>query len=98
MTSHIRAGELHSVLERGITPSHVSIAVEDKSEDEHEEEKKSKEGLLEEQEDKERTGGEVYCIPLESIGLGGNLIGDAGVRSLAHGLLSNTSKWFTSVR
>lgn len=94
LTSHIRAGELHSVLERGITPSHVSIAVEDKSEGArgHEGEREGEEGVMEEQGDKERMDGEVYCIPLESIGLGGNLIGDAGVRGLAHGLLSNTSQ------
>ena len=38
-------------------------------------------------------GDSVYCIPLESVGLGGNQITCTGVASLADGLKSNTRKY-----
>ena len=91
LTSHIRAGKLRPMLELGITPSHVSIAVDSKSED----------GQHGEGGDTEKEGEgngegegqvEVYCVPLESLGLGGNLIGNSGAKSLAQGLVSNTSE------
>ena len=34
----------------------------------------------------------VYCIPLESVGLGGNQITSVGATALADGLKSNTSE------
>ena len=36
-------------------------------------------------------GDGVYCIPLESVGLGGNQITSVGAAALADGLKSNTS-------
>ena len=72
------------MLELGVTPSHLSMAVEEKGE-----------GEEEEREEEEGPGGEEgsYCVPLESLGLGGNQITDAGAKSLAAGLYSNTSEW-----
>ena len=74
------------MLELGVTPSHLSVAVEETGEGGEEEE----EGL----------GGEEgsYCVPLESLGLGGNQITDAGVKSLVAGLHSNTSEWVVAGR
>lgn len=43
----------------------------------------------EEEEDREK---ETVCVPLESLGLGGNKIGDIGAQYLASGLASNTSE------
>ena len=37
---------------------------------------------------------EVFCVPLESLGLGGNKIGDIGAQHLTAGLSSNTSQPF----
>ena len=42
-----------------------------------------------EEEDKER---DMFCVPLESLGLGGNKIGDIGAQHLASGLYSNNSE------
>ena len=63
------------MLELGVTPSHVSVAVDNQSDSEDGE-----------------GGEEVFCIPLESLGLGGNRIGDAGATCLADGLKTNTSE------
>ena len=35
---------------------------------------------------------EVFCVPLESLGLGGNKIGDIGAQHLTSGLFSNNSE------
>ena len=43
----------------------------------------------EEEEDREK---DMLCVPLESLGLGGNKIGDVGAQYLASGLTSNTSE------
>lgn len=43
----------------------------------------------EEEEDREM---DMWCVPLESLGLGGNKIGDVGAQYLASGLASNTSE------
>ena len=71
------------MLELGVTPSHVSLAVGEMGEKEEEREE-------EEEEEGEEEGS--YCIPLESLGLGGNQISDLGASSLADGLKSNTSE------
>ena len=42
--------------------------------------------------EKETEEEEVFCLPLESLGLGGNKIGDTGAQHLASGLTSNTSQ------
>ena len=34
----------------------------------------------------------MFCVPLESLGLGGNKISDMGAQHLASGLSSNNSK------
>ena len=47
------------------------------------------EGAEKETEEEEE---EVFCLPLESLGLGGNKIGDTGAQHLASGLTSNTSQ------
>ena len=71
------------MLELGVTPSHVSVAVEEMGGG------GEKEGRDEEEEEGEEE--EVtYCIPLESLGLGGNQISDLGASSLADGLKTNT--------
>ena len=46
------------------------------------------EGKGEEEEEEE----EVFCVPLESLGLGGNKMGDIGAQHLASGLSSNNSE------
>ena len=66
------------MLELGVTPSHVSVAVDNQSDSEGGEDGEG--------------GEEVFCIPLESLGLGGNRIGDAGATCLADGLKTNTSE------
>ena len=76
LTEQIRSGRLRPMLELGVTPSHVSIAVVDERDGEGGEERE----------------GEVYCIPLESLGLGGNQITDTGAKVLAESLTSNTSE------
>lgn len=73
------------MLELGVTPSHVSVAVEDKG---GEGEEGEREEAQEEEEEEENS----YCIPLESLGLGGNQITDLGAGSLADGLKSNRSE------
>ncbi len=87
LTEQIRSGGLRSMLELGVTPSHVSIAVDDSAGEGVL--VRNEEGGEEEEEEVEREG---YCIPLESLGLGGNQISDAGAASLAVGLAKNTSK------
>ena len=44
-----------------------------------------------EKEEEEGEGG-VFCLSLESLGLGGNKIGDIGAQHLASALTSNTSQ------
>ena len=61
LTEQIRHGRLIPMLELGVTPSHVSLAVGEMGEKEEEREKEEEEG--------EEEGS--YCIPLESLGLGG---------------------------
>ena len=67
------------MLELGVTPSHVSLAVDEMGE---------KEEGREEEEEEEGS----YCIPLESLELWGNQISDFGASSLADGLKTNTSE------
>ena len=71
------------MLELGVTPSHVSVAVEEMGGG------GEKEGREEEQEEEDEEEGS-YCISLESLGLGGNQISDLGASSLADGLKTNT--------
>ena len=59
----------------------TGLEIEERREEEEEEEEEEGEG--------ER---EVVCVPLESLGLGGNKIGDTGARHLAAGLATNTSE------
>ena len=65
------------MLELGVTPSHVSLAV-------------TEEVQGETTPPNEETGETIFCIPLESIGLGGNQITCAGATMLASGLKTNT--------
>ena len=93
LTEQIRAGGLRPVLELGVTPSHVSLAAESQE----------GEGPESEGDGPHSEAGEVptdntgiygdlvYCIPLESLGLGGNQITCSGATVLADGLKSNTS-------
>ena len=62
--------------------------------DEEEEEEEEEDGK---EEDGEETERRVFCIPLESLGLGGNKISDAGAVHLAEGLSSNTSESITNI-
>ena len=81
LSEQIRTGGLRPMLELGVTPSHVSIAVTEEGDQ-----------LL----NNEDNIGDTYCIPLESLGLGGNLISCTGATTLADGLKSNTRMltWF----
>ena len=71
------------MLKLGVTPSHVSVAVEETGGG------GEKEGREEEQKEEDEEEGS-YCILLESLGLGGNQISDLGASSLADGLKTNT--------
>ena len=62
--------------------------------DEEEEGNEEEDGKDEDGEEGER---KVFCIPLESLGLGGNKISDAGAVHLAEGLGSNTSEPITEI-
>ncbi len=66
------------MLELGVTPSHVSIAVGDDEVSDMNADSAEEEST--------------YCIPLESLGLGGNLITCTGATMLASGLKTNTSE------
>lgn len=48
-------------------------------------------------EEGEEEEGDMLCVPLESLGLGGNKIGDVGAQHLASGLASNTSEIYASL-
>ena len=63
------------MLELGVTPSHVSIAVPEEGDQPL---------------NNEDNIGDTYCIPLENLGLGGNHISCIGAATLADGLKSNT--------
>ena len=73
-----------------MTPSHVSLAVD--SLEEEGEGPGSEDGGEMVTDETGIHGDWVYCIPLESVGLGGNQITCTGVASLADGLKSNTRK------
>ena len=105
LTEQIRAGGLRPALELGVTPSHVSLAAAQSVQSVHSIQSSSlppgEEELGEGAELSEDGvegqfdgfhGDGVYCIPLESVGLGGNQITSAGAAALADGLKSNTSK------
>ena len=71
-----------------MTPSHVSLAAAQEEEGEWPE---SEDGETHTDiEDTGLLGDWVYCIPLESVGLGGNQITCTGATALADGLKSNT--------
>ena len=113
LTEQIRAGGLQPALELGVTPSHVSLAAAQSVQsiqsvqssslpgDLHLEEELG-EGVESSEDGVEGQlnglyGDGVYCIPLESVGLGGNQITSVGVAALADGLKSNTSKEYVSL-
>ena len=92
LTEQIRSGGLRPALELGVTPSHVSLAADSQGEEEEEEgegpDSEDGEGPVD---DYGYRGDWVYCISLESVGLGGNQITNSGAVALADGLKSNTS-------
>ena len=63
---------------------------DEEGEEEGEGEKLEEEGKEKEEEEEEEEG--MFCLPLESLGLGGNKIGDIGAQHLASALASNTSQ------
>ncbi len=79
LTEQVRSGRLLPMLELGVTPSHVSIAVADED---------ASETAAADSAEEENT----FCVPLESLGLGGNLITCAGAIMLASSLKTNTSR------
>ena len=85
-------GGLRPALELGVTPSHVSLAAG--SQEDEGEGPESEDGGEMVRDETGIYGDSVYCIPLESVGLGGNQITCTGVASLADGLKSNTRKYF----
>ncbi|CAI8037879.1 NLR family CARD domain-containing protein 3 [Geodia barretti] len=102
LKERIRGGGLRPILELGVTPSHISMllegggedveGVDGGDEDEEGEEEGEGEKLEEEgkEKEKEEEGEGMFCLPLESLGLGGNKIGDIGAQHLASALASNT--------
>lgn len=72
------------MLDLGVTPSQVSIQVSSNGVDEAD----GEEAGPEEGPGEDRT----YCIPLQSLGLGGNKITSQGAGYLADGLKTNTSE------
>lgn len=84
------------MLDLGVTPSHVSLQeglenVEENDGEEEEEQQAAGEGR------EAAASGRSYCIPLLSLGLGGNKITCLGAGSLADGLKSNTSELICSM-
>ena len=63
------------MLDLGVTPSQVSLHVEEDPDGDH------------------IDGSRTYCVPLQSLGLGGNRITCLGAGYLADGLKTNTSKF-----
>lgn len=96
LTEQIRHGKLRPILDLGVVPSQVSLVGGGGSESGGEE----WDGGAVPEESKE--GGEgataavkevrSYCIPLQSLGLGGNKITSLGAGYLADGLKTNTSE------
>ncbi len=82
------------MLDLGVTPSQVSLQGSSGKGESREEvdlppgEEQEREKGGEEGEEEPRS----YCIPLQSLGLGGNKITCLGAASLADGLKTNTSK------
>ena len=86
---------VHWSLDYNLYYYYVSQGVDGDGESREEGEDREKEGV-EEGEGVMEEGGEeeeedVICIPLESLGLGGNKIGDGGAMHIATGLTSNKS-------
>lgn len=84
LTEQIRHGKLRPMLDLGVTPSQVSL----QGGSERGEEVDGVDQGVEETEKGDRS----YCIPLQSLGLGGNKITCLGAGSLANGLKTNTSQ------
>lgn len=78
LSEQVRTGGLQPILELGVTPSHVSLAAVAEG------------STLGDPSSNEDDVGCTYCIPLESLGLGGNKITCVGASTLADGLKSNT--------
>ena len=109
MTEQIRAGGLRPALELGVTPSHVSLAAAQSVQSIQSAQSSSLPGDLHLEEELGEGvelsedgvegqldglhGDGVYCILLESVGLGGNQITSVGAVALADGLKSNTSEF-----
>lgn len=83
LAEQIRHGKLRPMLDLGVTPSKVSLHGSalclDEADGEAEPEEESKEPRS-------------YCIPMQSLGLGGNKITSLGAGYLADGLQTNTSE------
>ena len=88
----IHTSGLRPLLEQGVTPSQVSLTMEDDDNDGAEPPAKGVEPHLDKTKEREEKEEEIACCPLESLGLGGNQIGDEGVKLLVQALYSNTSK------
>lgn len=87
MTEQIRHGKLRPILDLGVTPSQVSLHVTEEGRGRGwEEGEEEVDGSGEE-------GAQTFCIPLQSLGLGGNKITCLGAGCLADGLKTNTSKF-----
>ena len=79
------------MLEQGVTPSQVSLTID--AMDDADGAELPTNGA---ESQRDKTGEDIedaVCCPLESLGLGGNEIGDEGVKLLAQALYSNTSEW-----
>lgn len=88
LTEQIRLGKLSPMLDLGVTPSQISVYGSTSNSVEE------ADGEAEPQEDLGEGQGEpkTYCIPLQSLGLGGNKITSLGAGYLADGLKTNTSE------
>lgn len=96
MTEQIRHGKLRPILDLGVVPSQVSLSVGGGSEIEGEEGDGGGAGLEEKEDGQQGTKETSCCIPLQSLGLGGNKITSLGAGYLADGLKTNTSRWSLS--
>ena len=83
LSEQIRHGKLRPMLDLGVTPSQVSLQAS----------KDQARTYFSGVEDDIDGGSQAYCLPLQSLGLGGNRISCRGAAYLADGLRTNTSKW-----
>ena len=96
LTEQIRHGKLRPMLDLGVGPSQVSLPGAGgggggANESGGEEGEGWGAGPEEGEGEKEREGARSFCVPLQSLGLGGNKITCLGAGYLADGLKTNTS-------